>query len=255
MKVQTLSNRVYDYLLPMILTGELAPGSSLREVELANRLGVSRTPIREALHRLAEYGVVEMRANHGALVRRLGREELIHFHQMREALEGLAAELACGQLSSADFDRLEALAEAARDESAPGYFEAFDRFDVELHSLIGTRSGNPLLSREIVKLHGLTMLIHDQIERVLIATGRIPVGERSEIRLMCWNQHLAIMTALRSGDPEACRRTMVEHLRETCRYKISLIPPSGSPTDDRSEGRPTPKSTARRGGWGPAAQN
>ncbi|MHC5537573.1 GntR family transcriptional regulator [Singulisphaera rosea] len=253
MKVQTLSNRVYDYLLPMILTGELAPGGSLREVELANRLGVSRTPIREALHRLAEYGVVEMRANHGAVVRRLGREELIHFHQMREALEGLAAELACGHVSSSDFDRLDSLAEAARDISAPGYFEAFDRFDVELHSLIGTRSGNPLLSREIVKLHGLTMLIHDQIERVLIATGLIPMTERSDIRIMCWNQHLNIIEALRSRHPEACRRAMVDHLRETCRYKISLMVPSGSPSD---EGSPTPKSTARQGsGWGPEAQN
>src|SRR5262245_1402821 len=164
LSVQTLSNRVYDYLLPRILTGELAPGSSLRETGLAQQLGVSRTPIREAMHRLSEYGVVELRPNHGAIVRRLGRHELIHFHQIREALEGLAAKLACGKLDDADFEKLEEMSEAARDVESHDYFEAFDRFDVGLHNLIAERSGNPLLAREVAKLQRLTMLIHDQLE-------------------------------------------------------------------------------------------
>ena len=86
-EAKSLSHLVYEHLLPLILTGELAAGSSLREGKLAAELGVSRTPIREALHRLAEYGVVEIRANYGAVVRRLGVQELVDFHQIREALE------------------------------------------------------------------------------------------------------------------------------------------------------------------------
>lgn len=225
-RAETLGTKVFERLLPMILSGELASGSSLREVELATRLGVSRTPIREALRRLAEYGVVEMRANHGALVRQLGREELIYFHQMREALEGMAAELACGRLAAEDFGRLDALAEAASDAKAPGYFEAFDRYDVELHRLVAERSGNPLLAREIAKLHGLTVLIHDQLESFLIRTRQILTDEKFEIRTMCWHQHVNLVAALRAGDPAECRRVMVEHLRATYDFKIRLVPPS-----------------------------
>src|SRR4051794_35387787 len=201
LSVQTLSNKVYDYLLPRILTGELVPGSSLREAGLAQQLGVSRTPIREALHRLAEYGVVALRPNHGAVVRRLGRQELIHLHQIREALEGLAAELACGRLAEEDFDWLGELAEAARDVAGPDYFEAFDRFDVGLHNLVAERSDNPLLAREIAKLQGLTMLIHDQLESVLIGRNQIPRDEKVEIRVMCWHQHEEIIASLRAKDP------------------------------------------------------
>ena len=116
---RTLSRQVYDHLLRRIFDGGLVSGSPLREVDLAARLGVSRTPIREALGRLAEYGVVETRPNHGAIVRRLGRDELVHLHQVREALEGMAAEMACGRLDEDDFARLDALAEAAGDEHAP----------------------------------------------------------------------------------------------------------------------------------------
>ena len=127
---QTLSRLVYEQLLRQIFSGELTPGSPLREAELSEQLGVSRTPIREALGRLSEYGVVESRPNHGCVVSRLGRDQLVHLHQMREALEGMAAELACGKLSEGDFTLLDTLAEAARDYTAPDYLKAFDKFDV-----------------------------------------------------------------------------------------------------------------------------
>src|SRR5262245_31795149 len=95
---QTLAEQAYQHLLRMILSRELAPGAPLHEAALVARLGVSRTPIREALARLTEYGVVEARPNRTAVVRRLVPEELTHLHQLREALEGMAAELACGRL-------------------------------------------------------------------------------------------------------------------------------------------------------------
>src|SRR4051812_30423949 len=107
---KTLTEQVFEQVLSMLLSGELSSGEPLRESELAVRLGVSRTPIREALGRLAEYGVVETRPNHGAVVRRLGGEELAHIHEVREALEGMAAERACGRLDADDFACLDALA-------------------------------------------------------------------------------------------------------------------------------------------------
>lgn len=235
---RTLARQVYDHLLRRIFDGGLVPGSPLREVELAEELGVSRTPVREALGRLAEYGVVETRPNHGAIVRRLGRDELIHLHQVREALEGMAAEMACGRLDEVDFAQLDALAEAARDERAPGYFEACDEFDVGLHWLIADRSGNPVLAREIGKLLDMTMRIHDQLETVLIPSHRIDPGEPGELRRMCWHHHVAIIDALKSGKPDDCRRTMVTHLRATIQFKAGLMPPSdpGEPAGENGDG-------------------
>ena len=223
--VHTLTSRAYERLLQMIIAGELAPGSSLREAELATRLGVSRTPVREALHRLEEYGVVAMRPNHGAVVRLPGREEVVAVHQLREATEGLACELACGRLASEDFARLDDLAEAARQPHAPNHFEAFDRFDAELHATVAARSGNPLLAREIVKLHRISMLVHDRLESVLMGAHRMSAAERDETRGLFWRQHIVILDELRSGSRSGARRAMIKHVRATCAYRTRLIDP------------------------------
>jgi DNA-binding GntR family transcriptional regulator len=235
---QTLSRQVYEQLLRQIFSGELTPGSPLREAELSAQFGVSRTPIREALGRLAEYGVVESRPNHGCVVSPLGRDELIHLHQVREALEGMAIELACGKLTEADFAHLESMAEATQDQSAPDYFKAFDDFDVGLHRLIAIRSGNPILAREIRKLQDMTMLIHDQLESVLIGGCRVDPEEQWEIRRNCWDEHVKIIAALRSGKPKACRAAMVSHIRTTSQYKAQLMPQSGHGANRNGDAAP-----------------
>jgi DNA-binding GntR family transcriptional regulator len=218
-----LGRLVYEHLLRRIFSGEFVPGTPLREGELAAKLGVSRTPIREALSRLSEYGVVAARPNHGAVVRRLGRDELIHIHQVREALEGMAIELACGKVTDADFARLDGLAEAARDPSAPRYFRACDAFDVGLHQLIANRTGNPIMAREVRRHHDMTMMIHDQLETVLIGGRRIDPEERWEVRGISWREHVGIIAALKSGKPDDCRAAMVAHIRAASQYKACLF--------------------------------
>jgi DNA-binding GntR family transcriptional regulator len=240
---QTLSRQVYEHLLRQIFAGELTPGSPLREAELSTQLGVSRTPIREALGRLTEFGVVESRPNHGCVVSRLGRDQLVHLHQMREALEGMAAELACGKLTEGDFALLDTLAEAARDHTAPDYLKACDKFDVTLHSLIAERSGNPLLVREIRKLHDMTMLIHDQLEAFLIGGHRVDPEEQWELRRLGWREHVKIVAALKSKWPDRCRAAMVAHIQSACKYKTRLMPPS----DHRNDGDGTAKGARRTG--------
>ena len=235
---QTLSRQVYQQLLRQIFSGELTPGCPLRETELSAQLGVSRTPIREALGRLAEYGVVESRPNHGCVVSRLGRNELIHLHQVREALEGMAIELACGKLTDADFARLDTLAEASRDQVAPDYLKACEQFDVALHGLIAERSGNPILVREIRKLHEMTLLIHDQLETVLIGGHRVDPDEQRELRSMGWREHLRIVAALKSKMPERCRAAMVAHIRSASRYKAQLMPSADADPNRNGEAGP-----------------
>src|SRR5262249_43811017 len=144
-----------------ILANELPLDRPLRETDLADLLGVSRTPIREALLRLGEYGIVENRPNRSAVVRRVGSEELVHIHQVREALEGMAAELACGRLTEEDFTRLAALS-PSDDAKWPGFAASCRKLEFDFHSTVAKRSNNPILAREVIRLHQLVMLYHDQ---------------------------------------------------------------------------------------------
>lgn len=237
-----LAEQVYAHLLQMILAKELTQGDALHEVELSARLGVSRTPIRQALTRLAEHGVVELRPNRGASVRRIGRDEVTHFHQVREALEGMAAELSCGRLTGADFDRLDALAMAAGDDRSPDYFNAFNRYDFGLHRLIAERSGNPTLAREIRRFHELTTLISSGLEEVLLGRHQINEIDQRELRRIGVNQHVEIVDALRSGNPSGSREAMVRHVRASCALKVGLLSPQADPmpSDPGDEAPPIP---------------
>lgn len=207
-----LSDQVYRYLLNEILAGRLGPGRHLREVELAAQMeGVSRTPVREALGRLAAQGLVEIRANRSAVVRQLGPEQLRHTYQIREALEGMAAELACGRLANSDLEHLSQCSEVVPDEDNAEYRDACHRLDVELHRLIAVRSGNPVLAREIEKFHDLVQLVRG---RVASQEGALALALR---------QHREIIAALRSRKPAAARKAMIEHIRASCEVAVRSV--------------------------------
>ena len=205
---RSLSDLVYEELLRQIVAGELRSGCLLREPQLASQLGVSRTPVREALTRLAEDELLEIRPNRSAMVRHLGREELLHIYQVREALEGLAAELACGRLTASDYARLKRLAAAAQDEAAANYMAACHAFDVELHRLVGLRSGNPVLARQIEQFHTVVHLVRERI------------GNQDGALALTYRQHLDILAALKAGDPAASRRAMTNHIRTSCAFAV-----------------------------------
>lgn len=211
-----LYHPVYKQLLGEIMSGQLAPGHLLRETDLATRLKVSRTPIREALRKLAADGLVELRPNRSAVVRRLGAEQLGHIYQVREALEGMACELACGRLTDADLARLDELAAAVRADDPTSYH----KFDVELHRLLAARSGNPVLAREIAKFHDLVQLVRD---RTALLPDTLELAHR---------QHLEIVAALKNRDAAAARTAMIEHIRSSCEVAVkNAFEPSASGED------------------------
>src|ERR1700745_3029365 len=124
----TLWQRVYDFLREEILSERLAPGAELQEVALAEELGVSRGPLREAIGRLAAEGLVTVRPRRGAVVRSLSKDEFLELYQVREALEVMAVRLAVPKLEADDFAQLDELidrmsAHAERDEVTE-FFEA-----------------------------------------------------------------------------------------------------------------------------------
>jgi DNA-binding GntR family transcriptional regulator len=203
-----LSDQVHKQLLGEILGGHLAPGTVLSEVELAARLGVSRTPVREGLRRLADHGLIEIRANRSAVVCRLGTERLRQVYQIREALEGMAAELACAAVSDDDFRRLDRLVASVTDPDDPRCRAACHRLDVELHRLVALRSGNPLLAKEIEKFHDLVQLVREC------------VAEQPGNLALAFRQHRDIIRSLRSRNSGRARQAMVEHIRDSCDVAI-----------------------------------
>jgi len=123
----TLAERVCGQLIDSIVAGELPPGSRVSEEGLAQRFGVSRAPLREALRRLEEYRLVQRRPHAGVRVVSLSREELTELYEIREALEGMACRLAAERMSEEDLAQLGRVLDAheRRDDVVEGrsYFQ------------------------------------------------------------------------------------------------------------------------------------
>jgi DNA-binding GntR family transcriptional regulator len=196
----TLTDRVYETLRADILTNRLPPGTPLQEGALANALGVSRGPIREATRRLAAEGLVSVVPRRGAVVSSLSRGEFINAYQVREALEILAVRLATSRLAPADLEQLEELHQrmvrAAQAEDAGQFFEA----NAEFHSVFVQRSGNQLLAE-------IYSPLVDQMRRYRMRSMTLRGG-----MMRSCEEHQAILEAVRRADVEEAARLVQEHI-------------------------------------------
>jgi DNA-binding GntR family transcriptional regulator len=199
---RTLGDQVFQHLLREIVSGMMPAGHPLAEAALAATLGVPRSAVREAVWRLASHGLADVRAG-TTLVRPFGPPQVRQVFQVREALEAMAAELACGRLTEADFDRLERLMADVPPTDAPHHREACHRLDVELHDLVARRCGNAALKREIDRLSDLVQIV------------RFRVGDGHGALSAALRAHLRIIEALREGNAPAARRRMADHVRES----------------------------------------
>jgi DNA-binding GntR family transcriptional regulator len=139
---------VIDQLRTLIINGDLKPGMPLLQVELSERLGVSRTPLRESLRVLEREGLVRIaNGNRTVVVTDLSTDEVRELYEVRQALDGLAASLAASKGLSAQIDRkLLQLCDEMEDASLPSFEAArFARAHQQFHSLIAEASGNNLL--------------------------------------------------------------------------------------------------------------
>lgn len=130
----------------MIASGQIEPGAKLREEALAAAIGVSRTPVREALRRLAAEGVVEMSPHRGARLVAYSRQDLDALFELRALLEPHAVLLAVPQLSDEDVQRLTDLATEMNDLVEHGAVDRLSQLNNEFHRLFLDRSGNRLLA-------------------------------------------------------------------------------------------------------------
>nr|WP_246344818.1 GntR family transcriptional regulator [Conexibacter arvalis] len=189
----------YEQIRELILTGAIAPGERLGQVELAEQLGISRTPVREALRRLAGEGLVTARTNHGFRVAEIGIEEVMRRLEIRLLLEPGVARLAAERATA---DHLAAIdATIAREERARDAAETHDA-SRDFHLAVARATGNP----DIVATLAAQWIV--EIGRRLLArrTAR-PDWQGRDIA-----EHKAIAAAIAGGQGDLAEQLMREHV-------------------------------------------
>ena len=199
-KIASLEEQVTATLESEILTGKLASGTALTEQSLSKRLGVSRTPIRAALHTLAEEGLINLIPNRGAVVVGVTREDLIDIYKIRMRLEGLASALAAERISREDLATLRESVELAEFYISRNDTEHLKELDTQFHAIIYRASGNRMLNKTLSELH---RNIISYRKMSLSVPGRL---ERSV------GEHREILKAIEAGDAERADSLTCAHV-------------------------------------------
>ncbi len=197
----SLEEMVFSKLEEEILSGELTRGEALGEIALSKRLGVSRTPVRGALHRLAEEGLVEILPNRGASVLGINIDDLVDIYNIRERLEGLASALAAKRATHDEIRRLTEAVELADFYISKNDTEHIKELDTVFHSIIYSASGSRFLSRTLSELH---RKIKSYRKRSLSVPGRL---EKTA------EEHREILEAIKRGDAEEADRLTSDHIK------------------------------------------
>ena len=206
-----LRDVVFNTLRKAILTGELKPGERLMEIHLANQLGVSRTPIREAIRKLELEGLVIMIPRRGAEVAQITEKSLKDVLEVRRALDALCAELACDRITQEETERLKKACEKFEKETATGDVTTMAEADVELHDIIVAATGN----------QRLVQLINNLSEQMYRYRFEYIKDENQHNRLV--EEHRMIYESIVNRDKEAAARAARVHIDNQERSIIKQI--------------------------------
>jgi DNA-binding GntR family transcriptional regulator len=199
----TLHGQLVDRVRTLIVEGQLAPGTRIHEGELGNALGVSRTPLREALKVLASEGLVELVQGRGAVVRKLTGKDVAEMLDVLRALETLAARLACRNATDAQIAALR----RTHDEMI-AFYEAGNRLDYywrnqAIHAGLADLSGNALLAT----MHAT---IQARMKRIRFIGNEDPGGWTAAVA-----EHREMIAALEARDEARLAAVVARHLDET----------------------------------------
>ena len=208
-----LRDVVFNTLRSAILMGKLEPGERLMEIALANKLGVSRTPIREAIRKLELEGLVIMTPRKGAEVARITEKDLQDVLEVRESLENLATELACERITEEEIEDLkvknEAFCKAVQSKNAD--FSELAELDVAFHDVIFNASKN---SRLIQILNNL----REQMYRY-----RLEYLKNAEYYERLVKEHNLITDGVIRKDKQQVQKAMDKHIQHQKDAVITLI--------------------------------
>lgn len=195
----SLAGQIRDYLTLEIAQGRLPPGTPVRELEIAQRLGTSQTPVREAFRELTAAGLLESRIHVGTRVRELAQQDLIDTVPVRAALEGLAGRLAAARVNGKLEEARDAVA-TMRELSSGTDRLAFAGASTRFHRAIVVAAGNESLTRAWNAL-GIEI-----ITIIAMASDTYPLSQAAD-------DHQHVLDAVESGDPDTAEHALDNHLR------------------------------------------
>ena len=206
-----LRDVVFNTLRQAILRGELKPGERLMEIQLANKLGVSRTPIREAIRKLELEGLVLMIPRKGAEVADITEKSLRDVLEVREALEELAVRLACDKIKEGEIEELKKAAQEFKETLDCEDVTRFAEADVKFHDIIYRTTDNERLIQLLYNLR-------EQMYRY-----RVEYLKREEAYPQLIAEHAAIIEYISKGEKKAATDVMCKHIDNQVTTVIDVI--------------------------------
>ena len=206
-----LRDIVFQKLREAIVTGQLKPGERLMEIKLANMMGVSRTPVREAIRKLQTEGLVIMNARRGAVVAPINARNMREYLEIRKALESLAGELASAKADDEAIDRLRFINNVMRQAVVNNDISTITEQDVEFHEKITEIADNT---------HLRAML--DQIKEHLYRY-RLEFIKELDDRSVLVEEHDRIIAAIAEGDAKGAGREIEKHIEHQEIYVLNSL--------------------------------
>ncbi|GBD15427.1 HTH-type transcriptional repressor RspR [bacterium HR26] len=215
------SDEAYERLKRAIVRGRLPPGVRLRESELAARLGVSRTPVREALRRLAVEGLVRLQPGRTAVVADLDPAALRDLYSVRAVLEGMAARDAAHHAAPPVLGLLGGIIAQMAEALERGDDEQLEALNAQFHLALAQASGNRYLMR-------LLMEMEPQVERFRFVALRDPARRKRS-----YEEHFAIYAAVRDHDADRAEQAARHHVERALAWRLARDPEQrgGAPRD------------------------
>jgi DNA-binding GntR family transcriptional regulator len=236
---QSLAYGAYQVLRRMIVEGKFRPGEKIIEARAADTLGISRTPVREALQRLEVEGLVRTRVGKSTRVTSPTPEQLEEMYVLIAVLEGLAARLAVPRLTISDLNYMEELTRKMAQDARQGNVRELIATDNKFHGVIHGASRNGRLQKILRELH-------IQVERYEYTFFSSPRALRASL-----GRHRNLVRIFRQRDPEAAQRALEgqwDQGRQALQRMLEKQPSeSGAPATDQETSRPGPEARPTRG--------
>ncbi|HIU26727.1 MAG TPA: GntR family transcriptional regulator [Candidatus Copromorpha excrementigallinarum] len=195
-----LREMVYEELKMQILTGAIVPGTRMMEVELAEEMGVSRTPIREAIRKLEKEGLVTIEPRRGAYASQISTEDMVEILEVRQNMEGLAAYFAASRMKPEQLEELKAVSANYNKAVAAGDMQSMIDNDTKFHHIIVESCNNKILVSMIEQLQELVLrfryIYYDNFRRA----ENMP------------EEHRAILEAIENGRADDARQAADVHI-------------------------------------------
>ena len=196
----SLGGKVFQQLKNSILAGEFENGAELREIALAKKLGVSRTPVREALRQLEQEGLVEIYPNRGAYVKGITYKDVEDIFRIRARLEGLCAEMAVSSITHEQLDKLDEIILLSKFYEEKKDMEHLLKMDSQFHEVLFESCGSKMLENQLKDYHQY------------VQKARLRSLKRQERAKKSTQEHEEILLAIKDRDAKRADELATRHI-------------------------------------------